>query len=507
MAAAKAKRPSSPARTASAKTPPASLYGGGPGSGITLPPYFKPTPSVVSASNFFPLVEELGPDEMRISFMGTCPFPPKRNQAATCIMVELGNGDRFFFDFGPGCLRNIAAFQVPVQDVNDIFITHLHVDHYGELPYLYAFAPWAARWKPLRVHGPSGRKRDEGIAHVVEKMKEMTRWHTKAFGLGPVGEGYEVEVNEFDYTDDNGICFDKNGVTIRHWRRSHNMDGASAYRLDWNGLSFVWTGDGRPDKLTAEFAAGVDVFVTELQPDLGKLMEVKTGVPQQIYNATIDMVHTDHYATGYVINQVGPRMGMVTHMAYDHEVINEVIAGVRTHWKGLFCLGVPDGVVVNVTRDAIWSRQAVLPDSGNFKRPATEDELRQMFGGEIPEAMRIPEPERTRDELLSPAVRAIEISPSEFVPADVFRPLIEDMGAAFGPAMGKDIPVEMLVGAKNAGAAVGEFTHAVRSMASALNLLGAGIAGQLLPESAQKDQLQEALRSLTGLVADDHAAV
>jgi ribonuclease BN (tRNA processing enzyme) len=67
-------------------------------------------------------------------------------------MVELGNGKRFFFDFGPGCLRNILAMQVPLQMVNDIFLTHLHVDHYGELPYLFAFAPWAARWKPLRVH-------------------------------------------------------------------------------------------------------------------------------------------------------------------------------------------------------------------------------------------------------------------------------------------------------------------------------------------------------------------
>jgi hypothetical protein len=75
----------------------------GQGTGVVLPPYFKPTPSVVSASNFFPIVEELRPAEMRISFIGTCPFPPKRNQAATCIMVELGNGDRFSFDFGPGC--------------------------------------------------------------------------------------------------------------------------------------------------------------------------------------------------------------------------------------------------------------------------------------------------------------------------------------------------------------------------------------------------------------------
>ena len=283
---------------------------------------------------------------------------------------------------------------------------------------------------------------------MIDGMKKMTHWHTKAFACGPVGEGYEVEVNEFDYEDDNGICYDKDGVTVRHWRRSHNMDGASAYRLDWNGLVVRMDRRRPPGHADREVRPGADVFVTELQPDLGKLMEMKTGVPQQIYNATIDIVHTDHYATGYVINQVQPRLGMVTHMAYDHEVINEAIAGVRVHWKGLFVLGAPDGVVINVTKDAIWARAAVLPDSGNFKRPTTETELRQMFGGQIPETMRIPEPQNTREDLLSPGIRAIEIPPSEFVPADVLRPLNLDFGKAFGPAMGKDIPVELLFGAK-----------------------------------------------------------
>ena len=28
-------------------------------------------------------------------------------------MVELGNGKRFFFDFGTGCMRNMFAMQVP----------------------------------------------------------------------------------------------------------------------------------------------------------------------------------------------------------------------------------------------------------------------------------------------------------------------------------------------------------------------------------------------------------
>ena len=246
-------------------------YGGKPGGGISLPPYYKPTPYVLSRNNYFPGVEKIGKDEMRISFVGSCPFPPRRSQAGTCIMVELGNGDRFFFDFGPGCLNNIVAMQVPVQLVQDIFLSHLHVDHYHDLSYLLPFSAWAGRWKPLRVHGPSGRTPELGTKAMIAGMKQMMRWHLENFDACPIGDGYEVEVNEFDWKDDNGLCYDKNGVQVRHWRRTHIKDGASAYRLDWNGLSFVWTGDGRPDELTLKYAKGVDVFVSELQQDLPQL--------------------------------------------------------------------------------------------------------------------------------------------------------------------------------------------------------------------------------------------
>ena len=122
---------------------PVNPYGGGPSTGFQFPPYYKPTPSVRSRNNYFPGSETLGPDEMRISFVGSCPFPPRRDQAGTCIMVELGNGDRFFFDFGPGCVKNILAMGVSVPEINDIFITHLHVDHYHDLSYLLPFSAWA----------------------------------------------------------------------------------------------------------------------------------------------------------------------------------------------------------------------------------------------------------------------------------------------------------------------------------------------------------------------------
>lgn len=81
-----------------------------------------------------------------------------------------------------------------------------------------------------------------------------------------------VAVNELDYKD---------GATVRHWRRSRTMDGATAYRLDWNGLSFMWTGDGKPDQLTARYARSVDVFVIEMVVDNPFLWALKQGAPTE----------------------------------------------------------------------------------------------------------------------------------------------------------------------------------------------------------------------------------
>ena len=396
-------------------------YGGVPSGGITLPPYYRPTPDLASNNLYYPGQEELNPDEMRISFIGSTPIPVTKSQAGTCIMVELGNGKRFFFDFGSGCMRNIIAMAVPLPTVNDLFFTHLHVDHYADLPYLYAFSPWVGRWKPLRVHGPSGRTPQDGIAHMIEGMKMMTHWHTDSFNACPIGDGYEVVVNEFDHRDDNGICYDEDGVTIRHWRRSHTKDGASAYRLDWNGLSFVWTGDGRPDELSVELSQGVDVFVTEVQPDTGNLQSLKFGMPPVMLNNTIDQAHSVHYAVGYMFEQIQPRLAMVTHLSFDEELIPEIVAGIRHHYSGLFQFGAPDVVVVNVDKDSVWTRKAVIPDAGNMARP-TPREAAQLYDlSPTNLSVTFPTPRHRVADVLDQEVWDRQIDPRKYYPTDLYR--------------------------------------------------------------------------------------
>ena len=96
-----------------------------------------------------------------------------------------------FFDFGNGAIRNYYALGLPVQLINDIFLSHLHVDHYADLPYLLPFSAFQGRYKPLRVHGPSGRTPELGTKAMIKGMKEMLRWHLEAFDVIPIGDGYE----------------------------------------------------------------------------------------------------------------------------------------------------------------------------------------------------------------------------------------------------------------------------------------------------------------------------
>ena len=149
----------------------------------------SPQPWLKSAANWFPNTELVQPEEMRITFMGTAPVI-RPGQANTSIYVELGNGDNFIFDIGEGSVANYTAAGVSLNQMKKIFITHLHVDHFGALPYVWMFGTWAGGWhERLRIFGPSGATPEYGTKTMVEGMKMMTGWHRDAFNVFPVGKG------------------------------------------------------------------------------------------------------------------------------------------------------------------------------------------------------------------------------------------------------------------------------------------------------------------------------
>ncbi len=176
---------------------------------------------------------------------------PRPGQMGTSIYVELGNGDTFIFDFGPGAVANyLGCRRATAKDQRHLPHPSAMVDHFASLPYTYMFGAWGGRWhETLRVTGPSGRTPDHGHA-----LHAASTWARCCTGTRPRStlladrQGLEVDVNEFDFRDDGGVVYDQDGVQASSTGSNRtSQDGASAYRLDWNGLSIAFTGDGRPN--------------------------------------------------------------------------------------------------------------------------------------------------------------------------------------------------------------------------------------------------------------------
>jgi ribonuclease BN (tRNA processing enzyme) len=343
--------------------------------GETMVPHVAAASHFTSTMLYYPGTEELQPDEVRVIFMGST-YYPNQSQSGMSIFVELGNGDNFVFDMGIGSLRNYNSLSIPFNTINHVFLTHLHMDHVSDLPYFMMFRPIQGGWTPLNIYGPSGSEPQYGTTHMIDNMMKMTAWHQDSFNAWPIGEGYNPNVHEFDFMDEGGVVYDKNDVKIIHWPTSHTKDGASSYRLDWNGRSICITGDNRPNSLTIKYCKGVDMLISEVQTATVSLSAQVLGMPPALAAYTIDTSHTPAYGLGYICKEAKPKVCVATHYSYDDIFNNETVAEIRHHYKGAFAFGAPDLVTFNIHGDGkVWWREAAAADSSQTPRPKFTEEI------------------------------------------------------------------------------------------------------------------------------------
>lgn len=307
--------------------------------------------------------EFLAPDAMRITIAASgMANLVRRTQAACSIFVELGNGDSFVFDLGIGSLVNYASMMIPYSRMTKVFFSHLHMDHMNDLPGLYTFGPSGARYEPLRVWGPSGPTPELGLKHSIDGLRAFCHWHTTSFAATqPIDGSYDIEVNELDYRKNPGIAYQENGVTVTHWPALHIIDGAISYRLDWNGLSFVWSGDTTPNHFFVKHAAGADLIMHETFPTFRRYDQANPSTTLQSYLSGLHSAHTSALCYGKVLSLTRPRMAVTNHCVVDDQEVTGIIEDVRVNWKGPYQIGT-DFMVFTVTKDQIVGRKAAIND-------------------------------------------------------------------------------------------------------------------------------------------------
>jgi ribonuclease Z len=103
--------------------------------------------------------------DLSVFFAGTAGSVPSARRGLPAILVRRG-GDRLLFDCGEGTQRQLLR-SVGLLDLDAVFVTHFHADHWLGLPGMLKSFALRERSEPLSVYGPPGLSELMGVMRIV----------------------------------------------------------------------------------------------------------------------------------------------------------------------------------------------------------------------------------------------------------------------------------------------------------------------------------------------------
>ncbi len=179
--------------------------------------------------------------DLSLFFAGTAGSVPSARRGLPAVLVRRG-GERMLFDCGEGTQRQLLR-SVGLVDLDSVFITHFHTDHWLGLPGMLKSFALRERSEPLSVYGPVGLKQLLGEMRVI-------------FGRLP----YRFEIIELEPAE----TVQRDGYLITAIPVRHKGERSLGYAL---------VEDARPGQLDAVLAERLGV---RPGPDFGRLQRGET---------------------------------------------------------------------------------------------------------------------------------------------------------------------------------------------------------------------------------------
>src|SRR5260370_34208678 len=112
--------------------------------------------------------------------------PRPFGRAGTSYVVEVNGKPRILVDAGPGMFLRVGELNVDLEPVDTVLLTHLHIDHSGDLPGFFKARSLTANASSIRlpVFGPGGGGLFPSTSRLVNLLFEKAgAWeYQKTFG-------------------------------------------------------------------------------------------------------------------------------------------------------------------------------------------------------------------------------------------------------------------------------------------------------------------------------------
>ena len=195
---------------------------------------------------------------MKLTPIGTSAARPTATHGGSCYLLEV-EGCKILFDCAEGSHALLEKAKININDIKQIYITHMHIDHVGGLPGLLNRMSSENRTRHLDVFGP---------VEVSDYIKATTEYtgrlpnHVKFHAIKPRRVPINEPVWKTASIDDSVLVY--TGAKY----------GVRAITADHRGLAFSYkvVENDKPGKVNMEKVKKLGI---PLGPNIGKLQSGK----------------------------------------------------------------------------------------------------------------------------------------------------------------------------------------------------------------------------------------
>lgn len=236
--------------------------------------------------------------------------PRPFGRAGSSFIVLVGGVPRILVDAGPGAFLRIGELDVDLDKVDTVLLTHLHIDHSGDLPAFFnARALTSDGPIAYRVFGPDGAGLFPKTSRFVNLLvgEDGAFAYQKTFGSQETFTVLDLAIN---LDSARTKIVDEDGLVVEEIATHHGDCPSVAYRVSYKGVVVVFSGDMDASALPnlVQLAKNADLLIFNcavLDPP---------GSPSQLYD-----LHTPPRKIGEAARASGVKSLLLSHLAPDVE--------------------------------------------------------------------------------------------------------------------------------------------------------------------------------------------
>lgn len=271
-------------------------------------------------------------DQIELFFAGTGGSVPTPRRGLPATLARL-DGDRLLFDCGEGTQRQLIR-SIGLADLDAIFLTHLHADHWLGIPGLVRTLELRGREKALDIYGPGGTVKQLAAVGIASGKTDY-ELHISELDAGDAIEfdGYEVEAfnvrhrgtalgyslveaeraGRFDpeRATELGITDGKEIAALVAGDNVREVEPAQVIGEPRRGRKIVISGDTAPCEMVEAASSGADLLIHEAtfaDEDAARAAETLHSTARQAGEvaaaAAVAMLALTHISARYPVRKI-----------------------------------------------------------------------------------------------------------------------------------------------------------------------------------------------------------